>query len=225
MKPIYFTLSILVLFAALTGCKTKSDVLREQQMRRMQKDLHAVKTKRADGNIASQELQMEITRLSSLIELQSQQLDKLTLRLEKVEKLTRKRDARTAPIKSQQTKASYQLGQKLFKLGKYSEAMSVLKRVIKTSRPKSADARKAQFLLAESYYGNKAYALAALEYAQYKKNHPSDSLVPRAIYQQASSFRKMGKKREAKLFYQELIDRFPRHALVATAKREAKSMK
>ena len=67
--------------------------------------------------------------------------------------------------------------------------------------------------------------MAKPRYQQFKKNYPKDSRVARAIYRQANCFRSLKQKKEARLFYQELIDRFPKSSLVSKAKREMKKLK
>jgi TolA-binding protein len=79
--------------------------------------------------------------------------------------------------------------------------------------------------LAESHFGKKDFASAALEYNEFRKKASKDPLVPQAIFQQAQSFKGMGKKGEAKLFFQDLIDRYPKSPLVPKAKAELKKLK
>ena len=93
------------------------------------------------------------------------------------------------------------------------------------AKSKSEEGRKAQFLLAESYFMAKEYATAALEFGEFKKNFPKDKQVATATYRQANAFRNMGKAKEARLFYQELIEKHPKSPLVAKAKQEMKKLK
>jgi tol-pal system protein YbgF len=120
--------------------------------------------------------------------------------------------------------STYAAGKAFFDKGKYVRAMATLKRFL-ASAPKGTSREKAHFLLAESYYANQDFALAALEFNKYKRAYPRSKNLPNAIYRQASSFKNMGKKTEAKLFYQELIDRYPKHPLTKKAKRDIKTVR
>ena len=103
-------------------------------------------------------------------------------------------------------------------------AIEIFRSVAK-NKTKSEEGKKAAFFIAECQFASKDYASAVLEYSDFKKNHPKDSLLPNAIYRQANAFRNLGKTKEAKLFYQELLASFPKHGLATKAKQEMKKLK
>lgn len=217
----------------VSACKTKSELRREQELERLKQEVSQVRGTRADSEVLAEELRVEMSRLGNVVEEQAQlnrkqyeelrqEVTTMTARLQALEQKAVAEETRpAAPEKP--APGGYEAGKKLFEEGQYEDAIEVLRPVAKNK--KGEEGRKSLFLLGESYFATKDYASAALEFSEYKKKYPKDSLVPNAIYRQANAFRSMGKAKEAKLFYQELVDRFPKNNLTAKAKTEMKKLK
>lgn len=222
----------------VSGCKSKAELKREQDVDRLRDEMTQVRGDRADFGSILEELRTELARTRASIDEQGQaglatktQLEELkkeqgalTLRLQAIEQravddeMTRRRDV------EERQKVSFDAGKKLFDNGSFEDAAEIFWSVLK-QKPKSDEARRAQFFLAESYFNGKDFASAALEFSEFKKSYPKDGLVPTAIYRQAQAFRSMGKTKEAKLFYQELLERFPKSPVAAGARGELKKLK
>lgn len=231
MKWCFLVIVPLVIFPA---CKTKSELRREAEVERLRQEVTQVKGNRADVEVLSEELRVEMSRIGNVVEEQGQlsrkqyeelkqQMEAMTSRVQALEQRAVSEPAPQAPTAPAAGPSGYEAGKKLFEEGRYDEAAEVLRGAAKSR--KAEDARKALFLLGESLFAGKDYASAALEFSEYRKKYPKDSLVPNAIYRQANSFRSMGKAKEAKLFYQELIEKFPKNSLAAKAKAETKKLK
>jgi len=202
-------------------------------MERLRQEVSAVKGERADVEVVTEELRTELARLASIVEehwqYQRQQNEELRKEMATMGQRMQALEQRAV---SEETAArqppppapkGFEAGKKFFEEGKYEEAAEALRPVAKGK--KSDEARKALFLLAESYFANREFATAALEFGEYKKLYPKDPLIPNAIYRQANAFRSMNKGKEAKLFYQELIDKFSKSNLAAKAKQEMRKLK
>lgn len=233
---------LFLLVEGLTGCVTKADLRREQEVDRLKQELKDARGDRADMDNTTEDLRMEITRMSNLLEeraqaqrIQADELKKeivvLTGRLAQMEeRLTAEQKehekAAERPKNVEEPKRprdTYEAGKALYDEGQYDEAIEVLKNVAKQRR--SDDGKKAQFLLAECYFANRDYATAVLEYSEFRKIYPKDSWIPNAIYRQANAFKNMSKRQEAKLFYQELIEKFPKNQYAGKARQELKKLK
>jgi TolA-binding protein len=118
----------------------------------------------------------------------------------------------------------YYCAKKLYEEGQFEEAEKLLKIILK-EKPKTEEAKKSHYLLAETYFANHDYATAAIEYGEFKKKYPKDTLVANCTYRQAQAFKNMNKNSEAKLFFQEIVDSFPKHPLAPKAKQELKKLK
>lgn len=235
LSSIWILFPVCLSLSFILSCKTRSEIRREQELERLKQEVSAVRGERADIDVVSEELRLEVARLGNVIEERTQQtktqVDELKSEVSvlstKVQGMEQKRaaeDAAERQAAEARTKASYESGKKLFDEGRFEEAAEMLKAVV-AQHPKTDEARKSSFLLAETYYSNKDFASAALEFGEYRKNYPKDTLIPSAIYRQAVSFRNMGKAKEARLFYQELIERFPKNALATKSKLELKKLK
>jgi TolA-binding protein len=228
-------ISLLALCLTLVGCKTKSEVRREQELEKVKQDVREAKMNRADLETVTDELRADLTRLSNNIEeqteLQKGQLDDLKkelltvgTRIQALEQRAAAEDTAAKAAADSRSKQTLENGKRLYDEEKYDDAVDILKGVI-ANKPHTDDARHAQLLVADCYFASHDYASAALEYEKFKKDYPKDSMVPNATYRQAQSFKNLGKKTEAKLFYQELIDRFPKNPLASKAKQEMKHLK
>lgn len=234
MKKISLFSLVVLCFLSLVGCKTKSEMRREQEFEHLKTEVRESKTTRADLETMVDEMKSDITRLSNasdeqtqLLRTQNEELKKevatLNARMQALEQRAAAEDANAKAQVESRSKQTYENGKRLYDEEKYDDAVEILKGVV-AARPKSDDARRSQLLIADCYFAAKDYASAALEYGEFKKGYPKDSMVPNATYRQAQSFKNMGKKTEAKLFYQELMDRFPKNPLSAKAKQEMKKM-
>lgn len=229
-------IAILPFFFALACVKSKAELKREQELEHLKTEVQAAKGEHADEEVMAEELKEELERLASLTEerFQKQQtasddmkkdVTALMARVQALEQRAVAEDTAAKQAAEDRSKASYDNAKRLFDDGKYEDSAEMLRNVLKKTPGKSDDAKKAHFLFAESLFAGKDYASSALEFSDYQKDYPKDALVPTAIYRQANAFRNLGKMKEAKLFYQELLERFPKHPLAAKAKQERKRLK
>ncbi len=225
----------LVLAVNIVGCKTKSDMRREQELARLQQDVTQVKTEHADIDSLSEEFKIELSKTNNLIEERAQttkqsqdelrkEVLSLSSRMQALENRAIAEESQEKQKTTERATASFEKAKKLYDDGHFSDAAEMF-RTLTQQKSKPEESKKSLYWLGESYFADKEYASAALEFSEYKKAYPKDGLVPQAIYRQANSFRQLGKAKEAKLFYQELIERFPKNALVKKAKVEMKKLK
>ncbi|MEZ4749245.1 MAG: tetratricopeptide repeat protein [Bdellovibrionota bacterium] len=226
LKP-YLAYLLVITFLPLVSCKTRSDLRREEELKRLRAQIAEERsTSDADG----QELKMEVSRMSGLIEELFQQnralqndLEAVNNRLKEVE-AAKNAPPPPPPAPKPVEKASYASGKALFDKGNFSEAIDVLEAVMQ-SKPSLVDKKNTLYLLAEAYYANKQYGQAAIEYSQFKKSFPKDNRVAKSIYRQANCFRNLGKTKEAALFYQELLDGYPKSTYAPRARKELAGLK
>lgn len=86
--------------------------------------------------------------------------------------------------------------------------------------PKSEHADNAQFWIGESYYREKWYEKAILEYQTVLEKYPKGNKVPSAMLKQGLSFLQLGDKSNARLILKELQNSHPKsnEALIASQK-------
>ncbi|MCB0404289.1 MAG: tetratricopeptide repeat protein [Bdellovibrionales bacterium] len=219
-------LACLIVVALFPSCKTRSDLRREEELKRLRAQ---IAEERSSSDADGQELKMEVSRLSGLIEELFQQNRALQNDLEAVNNRLKEVEAAKSappqpPVPKPVEKASFAGGKALFDKGAFSSAIEVLEAVLQ-SKPSLVDKKNSRYLLAEAYYANKQYGQAAIEYSQFKKSFPKDNRVAKSIYRQANCFRNLGKNKEAALFYQELLDGYPKSTYAPRARKELAGLK
>jgi TolA-binding protein len=223
--------------AALPSCKTKMDVQREQEMERLKQEVRSAKGTKADLDVVSEQVRTELTRMTNYVEEQTiyqrrqseemrQEIQALATKLESVEsKLASIEEASRAEREAEKAPpSSIEAGQKLIDTERFDEASEVFRDIVRKSQ-NSVDVRRARYLLGESLFLGRNYASAALEYSEYKRSYPKDPRVAEATFRQAQCFKSLNKRKEARLFFQELLDKYPKSTLVPRARDELKKLK
>jgi len=84
--------------------------------------------------------------------------------------------------------------------------------------PKHQLAANAHYWTGESYYGEKNFEQAILEYQEVIKNFPESDKVPAALLKQGMSFKELGDAKSAQYVWKKLLDEFPKSAEAKAAK-------
>ena len=232
----YFILSSVLILTTLVSCRTKSEIRREQEFERLKQEVNQTRGDRAEVDSTVEEVRVEMAKLSNVIEEEAQgrrkeaedlknEVAALAARIQALEQraVAEELAQKQAALEKPKT-ANFEMGRKYFDDGKFDEAIEVFRAVVK-AQPKSEEGKKAQFLLAESLFSTKDYASAGVAYSEFIKNFSKDALIPSAMFRLATSFREIGKNTEAKLFYQELIEKHPKSPFAKKAKIEMRRLK
>lgn len=90
--------------------------------------------------------------------------------------------------------------------------------------PQSPQADNAQFWIGETYYQEKWYEKAILEYQKVIEKYPSGNKVPAALLKQGLSFIKIGESNNARLVLKELVAKHPSTNEASIAKQKLESL-
>lgn len=101
--------------------------------------------------------------------------------------------------------------------GKGAAARAVANRFL-TENPRSDRAPEAYYRIAESYQNESAFAEAAAAFQVVIDKFGTSTWAPWSMLRQAECFESMGKKAEAKLFYEEVIAKYPKSKAAKEAK-------
>jgi tol-pal system protein YbgF len=118
----------------------------------------------------------------------------------------------------------YQKGVEAFDAKHYPDARSIFGQVI-TKFPKSEFADNARYWIGESYYAEKDYASAALEFEKVVKDYPNGDKVPAALLKQGYAFLELGEKEGGTETLRELIKRYPKSEEAKKAKEKLAKVK
>ena len=117
----------------------------------------------------------------------------------------------------------YQEAKKAFDEGKMEAARKGFEKLI-ASYPKSQQADNAQFWIGETYYIEKWYEKAILEYQKVIENYPSGNKIPAALLKQGLSFLNIGETNNARLLLKELVAKYPGTNEAGIAKQKLESL-
>ncbi|KAF0220816.1 MAG: TPR repeat-containing [Geobacteraceae bacterium] len=118
----------------------------------------------------------------------------------------------------------YQKALDTFRGGNPQKARELFTRFIELY-PNHELAANAHYWLGETFYGDKKYDQAILEFQQIIKNFPGKEKVPAAMLKQAMAFKELGDVKSARYVLKKLIDDFPFAEEVKTAKEKLKEYK
>ncbi|MDL2275674.1 tol-pal system protein YbgF [Desulfosarcina sp. OttesenSCG-928-G10] len=119
--------------------------------------------------------------------------------------------------------ALYEAAKKQFDTGNRAAARKSFEAFL-TRYPKSSLANNAQFWIAETYYQEKWYEKAILEYQKVIENYPSGSKRPAALLKQAYSFLNINETGNARLILKDLVAQYPSTEEGAAAQKKLDSL-
>jgi len=119
--------------------------------------------------------------------------------------------------------AIYLEAKKAYDDGRLDAARKGFQKLI-TTYPKSQQADNSQFWIGETYYREKWYEKAILEYQKVIEKYPSGNKVPAALLKQGLAFAKIGETNNARLVLKELVAKHPSTNEAAIAKQKLESL-
>ncbi len=120
--------------------------------------------------------------------------------------------------------ALYQQGLNTFKAGNTQKARELLSRFIELY-PHHELISNAHYWLGETYYTEKTYDQAVLEFEKVIKNYPGKEKVPAAMLKQAMAFKGLGDVKSARYVLNKLVESYPRSEEAGMARARLKEMK
>lgn len=102
----------------------------------------------------------------------------------------------------------------------YAAAAESFGSYLRTSKPKHLE--EATYLKAESYFHVKEYKKAIVEYSKFPEKFTKSSHMPDALYKIGQCFEALGMKEDARGFYQELAEKYPKSPEAKKVKKKVK---
>ena len=118
----------------------------------------------------------------------------------------------------------YQTAKRSFDQADFDEARRTFKQYLKLY-PKSEHADNAQFWIGESYFQEKWYEKALIEYQNVIENYPKGNKITAAYLKQGMAFNKIGDNSNARLVLKELVKKFPYSNEAKIAKKQLATLK
>lgn len=179
------------------------------------------------GSYSIEELRVEMAKLSGKVEelehekklredQRAEEQKKLQEKIAELEKQL-KEQAPAGPV-APDGKSSFQAGKDAYFNDRFEEAIGFLEKSL-ASKETPKDTEEATYLLGESFYKLKNYQKAIVAYSQFPEKFTKSSYHPKALLRIAECFEAMNMKEDAKAFYQNLVDQFPKTAEGKLAKK------
>lgn len=150
-----------------------------------------------------------------------ERLSKLDKSFEELQKAVA--EAKTREME-QSPDALYQRGLDTLKGGDPQKAREYFTKFIELF-PKHELTANARYWLGETYYHEKKYDQAILEFQEVIKNYPGKEKVPAAMLKQAMAFKELGDAKSARYVYKKLIEDSPYTDEARIAKEKLKELK
>jgi tol-pal system protein YbgF len=205
--------------------KGLADLQATQEMSKV--DMQVLGGKVDDVKIMAQKPGDEVSLLRDDLRLRLANLDQ---RLQKIEKELQVIAAERALLKEKEAEKQktpeslYQSGVDLYKEGEFSKARDAFKRFLETNS-KDPLAANAHYWLGETYYSERNFEEAILEFQEVIKNYPDNNKVPAALLKQGYSWKETGNAKRARITLKKLVETFPSSPEAAKAKEKLKDMK
>ena len=129
------------------------------------------------------------------------------------------------PVKKEPTEKNvYQSSKAAFDKGDFDGARQGFQDFLE-KYPKSGNADNAQFWIGETYYREKWYEKAILEYQKVMENYPKGNKVQASLLKQGLAFFNLGDKANSRLILRELVSKYPNSNEAKIAKQKFKEIK
>jgi len=166
--------------------------------------------------------------ISLLKEDLDRRLTALEARVGNMEKNSEDQQKKTSDAAAKQMELSpdilYQQGLDSFKGGNTQRARELLTKFVE-QHPNHELAANAHYWIGETFYTEKDYDNAIVEFEKVIKNYPGKEKVPAAMLKQALAFKGLGDKKSARYVLGKLIESFPHSSEAGMAKAKLKEIK
>jgi tol-pal system protein YbgF len=189
-------------------------------------DMQVLAGKVDDANLLAKKPADDLSLLKEDLERRLTAMDGRTGKLEKELEEVRKKMAEAPPAKQAELspEALYQQGLETYRGGNPQKAREFFVRFIERY-PNHELAANAHYWTGETYYAEKQYEQAILEFEKVIKNYPGREKVPSAMLKQAMAFKELGDATSARYVLKKLLDDFPHAGEAALAKTKLKELK
>ncbi len=169
---------------------------------------------------------LETQRLEAQLVATDQKADRILqyLNLEAAGRPETKKPENASAVVSLTDREVYDLARIAFDSGKLAEARQGFEELLKTY-PKSNHADNAQFWIGETYYREKWFEKAILEYQKVIEKYPKGNKVPASRLKQGLAFSNLGDNTNARLILQELVKKHPQSNEAKIAGKKLKKIK
>lgn len=218
-------ISLAVMTFLQTGClKTRNDVRETEQRQVMQQQVVTLQKTNADVGNRFSDLEEEIRSLNGRVDVVENRLGKSDVGVESALKSSQQQNADLGLKVMALQEALTKMEKDIYALNAEIQAVKT-ERVAKHAETSVAPAKKDIYNMAQSFFDNKDWKQAILNYQKYRDESPKGNKFADATYKIGVSFQELGMRDEAKTFYDEVVSKFPNSEEARRAKIRLKGIK
>lgn len=176
---------------------------------RFEETEHQTKRTAADLSLFLEAAEERLKAIESAIDGQKKNAKLLSAGIEALKKVAPPEQEKEEAIKTQPANKIYKDALQLIQNNQPAEARKLFKSYLK-SYPDGPLAGNARFWIGESYYDEKNYERAIVEYDDMIKKHPKGIKVPAALLKQAMAFDRLKDGKTAKALFDKLVKGYPK---------------
>lgn len=219
----------LILIASLpvlmTGClKTRNDVRENEGRQVMQQQVVSMQRQTADAGNRFADIEEQMRGMNGRLEVVEHRVGQSQSGVDSALRTSQQQNAdlnqKVAILQDALTKMETQV----FQLTAEVQALRAEKAAV-AAQNTAKQAKKTSLEMAEEFFDKKDWKQAILNFQKYRDSSPKGKSFADATYKIGVSFQELGMKDEAKTFYDEVVNKFPKSDEARRAKIRLKSLK
>lgn len=230
------------LASGLSGClRTRAQMQEEPQEAEQARAVSAgVQDVAPQGSYAVDELKAEVARLNGKIDdleraqrepkkedpAKEEMIKKLETRIAELEQAQMQMIEALKKMQQEPEKPKaapselFRNGKSAFREKDFQRAIDLFSSYVRTGDPNHPE--EAVYLIGEAHFAQKNYRGAIVDFSGFNEKFPKSRRVAASLYKIGQCFEALGMKDDAKPFYQELVERFPKSPEARSAKSKVK---
>jgi TolA-binding protein len=219
----------LVSLLALQGCLvTRGDVKETEQRQQMVQQVSTLQKTSADVNNKFSEIDEELRSHNGRLEVMENKLSVSGRELEQEKKSMADQNAelsrKVSLLQDTLVKMEEQLNLLSAEVARQADRPMAAKAGIKTANA-ALTTKKTGYDTAEEFFIRREWKKAILNYEKYRQEFPKGKNVPDATYKIGVAFQELKMKDEARTFYEEVVEKYPKSDEARRSRTRLKSLK
>ena len=225
----YSKILIIVLIVSNIGCVlTRTQIKNKEEKAEFSNKLTVLQRKNADDEAKFQEVESQVRELLGQSEILDKKISDAKLEKEKSTKLSLEKFKIYEEAILKVEKESFQIKNDISELKGLVLGLAKEIEALKKSKPKKSRVEKVpkgNYKSAEYYFSRKKWKKAIKGYQKYREMNPKGKRYKVSTYKIGVCFEELGLRKEAKLFYDEVIEKFSSSREAKKAKLRLKKLK
>ena len=221
---------LLVYVALFTGCgiiETREDIQKREEEKQLRDQVANIQRSKADTDVRYSDLQNDIRVIAGRVEsAEYNQRQSQAANQKDLEALKKTIDGQNERIKALEAHVEATEA-KLVAAMKELNAPPAAVPAASAPAEKNSSKKNSTFSLfdeAENLYGAKEFKKAIVKYQSFREKSPKSDRAPDATYRIGQCFLELGMKKDAKEFFQETVETYPKSAAAQRARKKLKAL-